>query len=156
MTNVELGPECIPELIADLRLHHQKDAARITRGNPQLGRYIGSGTGEAHGPLLSGRIRWDLFEAQSETLCAADFQGRVKTEAGTTVEFECLGFFRRPETGSQIWTMSGSVIFRSNDSNYKELTERPAVWEGEFDMSTYMHRYRIYRRRLARSSTDGQ
>jgi hypothetical protein len=156
MANGELVTEWIPQLVADFRLHYQKGAARITKGDPQLGRYVGSGTGEAGGPLVSGKIRWDLFEAQSELLCAGNFRGEVKTKAGVMVEFECLGFLRRPEAGSRVWTMSGSVIFRSDDSNYKELTERPAVWEGEFDMSTYMHRYRIYRQRMARSNPDGQ
>lgn len=131
---------------------YDRDAPRITSGDPHVGSYLGSGTGEAQGSLLRGRIRWDLFEAQGETLCAANFRGEVETEEGTTVMFDCLGFFRRPEVGQQIWTMSGSVVLRSDDQRYSNLMERPALWEGEFDMSTYTHRYRLYRHKEEREA----
>jgi hypothetical protein len=145
MTNVGLGAEWVSEPIADFKLRYDKDTPRITSGNPRVGSYLGSGTGDAQGSLLRGKIRWDLFEAQGETLCAANFRGEVETEEGPTVKFDCLGFFRRPEARLQIWTMSGSVVFLSDDQRHSNLMERPALWEGEFDMSTYTHRYRLYR-----------
>jgi hypothetical protein len=152
MTNVEFGPEWVPEPIADFQLQYDRDTRRITSGDPRVGSYLGSGTGEAQGNLLRGKIRWDLFEAQGETLCAANFRGEVETEDGTTVMFDCLGFFRRPEAGQEIWTMSGSVVFLSDDPRHSNLMERPALWEGEFDMSTYTHRYRLYRRKGERAA----
>lgn len=93
---------------------------------------------------------WDLFEVQGEALCAANFRGRVETAIGVAVEFDCLGFFRRPSSDARIWSMSGSVIFLSSDPRYHALTARPAVWEGTLDIGTYRHKYRIYR------SKDGQ
>ena len=152
MTNVALGTEWVLEPIADFQLRYDKDTPRITSGDPHVGSYLGSGTGEAQGSLLRGNIRWDLFEAQGETLCGANFRGEVQTEEGTIVEFDCLGFLRRPEAGQHIWTMSGSVVFLSDDQRHSNLMERPAVWEGEFDMSTYTHRYRLYRRKGEREA----
>lgn len=145
MMNVDPESEWKLEPISDFQLRYDKDAHRIISGDPRVGSYIGSWTGEAKGPLLNGKVHWHLFEAEGETLCATNFRGQVETTEGTRVEFDCLGFFRRPETGQQIWIMSGGVIFRSEDSRHNTLMERPAVWEGEFDMSAYTHRYRLYR-----------
>ena len=145
MMNVGPESEWTLEPVADFQLRYDRDAPRIISGDPRVGSYIGSGTGEAKGPLLNGKIHWDLFEAEGETLCAANFRGQVETTEGTRVEFDCLGFFRRPEAGQQVWTMSGGVIFRSEDNRHSALMQRPAVWEGEFDMSQYTHRYRLYR-----------
>ena len=147
MMNVDPKSEWKLEPISDFQLRYDKDAPRINSGDPRVGSYIGSGIGEAEGPLLTGKIHWDLFEAEGETLCAANFRGQVETKEGAKVEFDCLGFFRRPEAGQQIWTMSGGVIFRSEDSRYSTLVESPVVWEGEFNMSAYTHRYRLYRRK---------
>jgi hypothetical protein len=147
--NVQSGTQWNLEQISEFQLRYDKDATRILSGDPHLGSYIGSGTGEATGPLLNGKIRWDLFETEGATLCAANFRGQVETTEGTRVEFDCLGYFRRPEAGQPIWTMSGGMIFRSEDSQHSKLMERPAVWEGEFDMSTYTHRYRLYRQEEA-------
>ncbi len=133
------------ELLSEFRLQYEKSQPRVTLGDPRVGSYLGSGTGTARGSLLSGKIRWDLFEARSETFCAADFRGQVDAEDGVAVEFECIGFFRRPSSNEMVWTMSGSVFFRSQHARFSSLTERPAVWEGAFDMSTHTHRYLVYR-----------
>ena len=145
MMNVWLDTERRFEPISDFQLRYDKDIPRIISGDADVGSYIGSGIGEAKGPLLSGKIHWDLFEAEGETFCSANFRGQVETKEGTRVEFDCLGFFRRQEAGQQIWTMSGGVIFRSEDSHHSTLVGRPAAWEGQFDMSMYTHHYRLYR-----------
>lgn len=132
-------------LLADLHLQYRNEMARVTSGDPRLGAYLGSGDGAASGAVLTGRIEWDLFEAQGDALCAANFEGRITTPNGTTVDFESLGFFRRPTDSGKIWMMSGSVTFDTPDERLKILTERPALWEGQFDMKTYRHRYLIYR-----------
>jgi hypothetical protein len=144
-----IGTKWSLEPISEFQLWYDKDTPQIVSGDPHLGSYIGSGTGEAKGLLLNGKIHWDLFEAEGETLCATNFRGLVETTEGTRIEFDCLGYFRRPEAGQQIWSMSGGVIFRSEDSRHSKLMERPVVWEGEFDMSAYTHRYRLYRQKVA-------
>lgn len=132
------------QLLVELHLQYRKDKARVTAGAPRVGAYLGSGTGKASG-LVTGEIERDLFEAQGETVCAANFKGKITAEHGKVVNFDCLGFFRRPAETGQLWTMSGSVLFETADAGLKILTERPAIWEGIFDMTTYSHSYSIYR-----------
>jgi hypothetical protein len=73
----------------------------MTPSDPYLGSYIGSGTGEAKGPLPNGKIRWDLFEAEGETLCAANFRGLVENTEGTRAKSDCLGYFGFRKQGSR-------------------------------------------------------
>jgi hypothetical protein len=133
-------------LLAEFHLQYRKNMARVTSGDARVGAYLGSGDGVASGAVLTGRIEWDLFEAQGDTLCVANFKGMIETPDGPVIDFESLGFFRRPAQTGKIWTMSGSVTFDALDKRFKVLTERPAVWEGVFDMNTYTHHYLIYRK----------
>ncbi|MCI0432244.1 MAG: hypothetical protein L0271_01150 [Gemmatimonadetes bacterium] len=134
------------ETLLDVELEYRKEAPRVTPGQPRLGSYIGSGVGRAEGDDIRGEVRWDLFETRNASTCDANLRGVIETEDGGRLGFDVLGFFRRPMTGS-IWTLSGAVLFESEEPVHAALTRAPAVWEGEFDEKTYRHRYRVSRMR---------
>ena len=128
------------ELLSTFELRYHRGQARISTGDARVGSHLTSGTGTARWPVLTGHVLWDLFEAQADTLCAANFRGRVETEDGALVDFDCLGFLRRG-VEDHIWTMSGGVVFESKET---VLLPLPALWHGEFDARSYVHRYIVY------------
>ena len=109
----------------------------------KVGEYLGSGEGLAHG-RINGTVHWSLFEAQSAVFCASNLFGIISTDDGAEIKFDTMGFFRRPDEGSHIWHNSAGVSFETDDDRYQWLTEIMGVWDGEFDMKTYRHRYQIY------------
>jgi hypothetical protein len=70
--------------------------------------------------------------------------GIITTDDGGEIEFDSMGFFRRPDEGEHIWQNSSGVSFESDDDRYQWLTEIMGVWDGEFDMKAYRHRYQIF------------
>lgn len=66
-----------------------------------------------------------------------------------------MGFFRRPAKGSHIWRNISGIFFETKDERYQWLTEIMGVWEGEFDMESYQHRYQIYGNDLFSSIPEG-
>lgn len=120
----------------DVQLDHDPEATQFGLGDVSLFPYIGSGGGTVSGPLIEGRIRWDFFEQQGERACRARRTGVIETTDGASVELEELGYFVQEAEGSPRWRFAGGVRFGTDDERYAWLTERPAVLEGEGDIST--------------------
>jgi hypothetical protein len=129
-------------LLFDIYLEY-KDGKPPVSMDGKLGEYIGSGEGVVRG-RINGTVHWSLFEAQSAVFCASNLFGFITTDDGAEIKFDTMGFFRRPDEGSFIWGNSSGVSFETDDERYQWLTEVMGVWEGEFDMQTYRHRYQVY------------
>ncbi len=142
------------DLLFELDLVYRQDAERVTREEPRLGTYIGSGHGEAIGPGLYGAVRWDLFENQGPTFCDANLRGVIETDDGETITFDTLGFFRRPESGKR-WALSAAGVLDGNGP-YRHISSASLLWEGEFDASTYRHHYRVYRSGVGTASAPAR
>lgn len=136
-----------PERLFDIELVYQHDLPALSTDEGRPGEYLGSGAGRASGPRLNGTIRWDLRENTGKTACDMFFTGVIETDDGASITFETLGhgLVSEPETAPSLWDVTASVRFTSADDRYAWLTVRPATWHGTFDMSTYKHRYRVYR-----------
>lgn len=132
----------------DAELVHDPEAEPIEADDGSLFAYIGSGGGTVSGPRLDGELRWSFYEEQGELVCRARRTGVIRTKDGARIELEELGYFAREDESSPRWRFAGGVRFETEDERYGWLTERPAVLEGSFDMSTG-------HARLTASAVDG-
>ncbi len=129
----------------EVELQFRWEMAPVTSREARGGEYIGSGEGTVSGPRIHGTVRWDLFEKQEETLCRSNLTGVIETNDGAQIQFDSRGFFIKPdESNPAKWVTSASVHFITADQRYEWLNTHLAVWEGEFDMDTYRHRYHAY------------
>jgi hypothetical protein len=130
------------EYLFDLELQFQWEMPPTTSREAGEGEYIGSGEGAAKGPKINGTARWDLFEKREKILCRSNLIGVIETDDGAQIQFDSRGFFIKPdEANPNKWITSASVYFDSADRRYEWLNARLAVWEGEFDMTTFHHHY---------------
>jgi hypothetical protein len=129
----------------DLELKFQWDMPPITTREAGEGEYIGSGGGTVEGSRIQGTVNWDLHEKQEKTLCRSSLGGVIKTNDGAEIRFDSRGFYIRPdESIPNKWITSASVCFDTADRRYAWLNTQLAIWEGEFDMETYLHHYQVY------------
>ena len=131
------------EELFEMELLYRQGMEKATTFTDPVRKYLGSGDGNVTGEYMRGTVRWDLFEQQGETACDAHFTGIIETDDGAAIHFYATGYFKRPESGS-IWRLSAGALFETEDARYQWLTAKPTIWEGEFDMSAYRHRYRVY------------
>jgi hypothetical protein len=98
-----------------------------------------------HGDLLNGQVHWDLFEKVEEINCETNLRGLIETEDGATIQFDTLGFFRRPtRPEDNLWINVSAVTFHTNDPRYSWLNENTGIWQGTFDMAAYRHSYQVF------------
>lgn len=135
-----------PERLFEAELQYRPGVPRVTSSGGSVGEYLGSGDGTLEGPKIRGTVRWDLFEEQGETLCRSALVGVIETDDKVRIPFESIGFFLRwDKSRPDRWVSSAAVRFEAKgEERYGWLNEGLAVWEGEFDMGTYRHRYRAY------------
>ncbi|MCK4900328.1 MAG: DUF3237 family protein [Anaerolineales bacterium] len=126
----------------EMNLEYKQDKAPVSKDS-KVGEYIGSGEGVVRG-RINGTVHWSLFEAQSAVFCASNLFGIITTDDGAEIKFDTMGFFRRPDEGSHIWQNSSGVSFETDDERYQWLKDVMGVWEGEFDMKAYRHKYQVY------------
>jgi hypothetical protein len=135
------------EPLFDMELQYKQDMPVVTSSKSIVGKLLGSGIGTVKGPKIQGTVRWDLFEEQSDAVCKSNLRGVIETNDGATVHFDTMGFFMRPDkSNSRKWITTAAVSFNTTEKSYEWLNTALAVWEGEFDMGTYRHRYRAYTR----------
>jgi hypothetical protein len=136
----------------EMKLEYKQNKEPVSKDG-KVGEYLGSGEGFVHG-RINGTVHWSLFEDQSGALCASNLFGIITTEDEAEIKFDTMGFFRRPDPGSHIWQNSSGVSFETDDSRYQWITEVMGVWEGEFDMKAYQHRYQVYAKLEKRDNCD--
>ncbi len=131
--------------LVELELRYKPGMLPVLPGQGRVGDYIGSGEGTATGPELQGTVRWDLFESQEGAVCASNLRGVIETAEGAQIEFDSLGFFLNPApAGGPQWLAAAAVTFATAAERYIWLNGLAGLWQGEFDMATYRHQYRVY------------
>lgn len=135
------------EALLDVELTYRPGMAKSSSDEGRPGEYLGSGDGRVSGDRIKGTVRWDLRENTGQTECDMFFSGAIETDDAATITFETLGHgvVPAPDTAPSHWDVTASVRFVSDDARYAWLTSRPATWFGEFDMATFVHRYRVLR-----------
>jgi hypothetical protein len=135
------------EPLFEVELQYQPGMEAVTSPEGRLGEYLGSGDGTVKGPNIQGTVRWDLYEVTGEVRCQTNFAGVIDTDDGAEIRFDAQGFGMVPD-GSKPheWHMANAGQFDTQDEHYAWLNTVLALWDGEFDMETYRHRYRIYTR----------
>ncbi len=129
----------------ELELQYRPELGARSSAEGRAGSYLGSGDGRAVGVSLTGRVRWDLYEDTGKGVCATNFVGFIETDDGARIDFETTGFGLVPDRSApNRWTMNGAVRFATESGALRWLNSTLAVWQGEFDMSTGRHRYRVY------------
>ena len=59
------------------------------------GTLIGSGDGAVHGPKLTGKLEWTLFEQPGSTVCPMAPVAKITTADGARIRFEGRGYATR-------------------------------------------------------------
>jgi hypothetical protein len=128
-----------------IELAYKKGKPQVLAEPGRVGDYLGSGEGTIKGDRVNGRVQWDLFEKVEEIVCESNLRGLIETEDGATIQFDTLGFFRRPtRPEDNIWMNTSAVTFHTNDPRYTWLNEIAGIWQGTFDMAAYRHSYQVF------------
>ena len=128
----------------DVELRYEEGMPPVSEEG-KVGEYIGSGAGTVNGDKIKGTVHWTLFEAQSETVCGSNLFGVITTDDDVKINFDTMGFFMRPDKDNpHKWVTSAAVSFDAEDERYNWLNTLLGVWQGEFDMKSYQHRYQAY------------
>ncbi len=132
-------------------LEHLFDAEMVYRGQKamtssvgKVGQYVGSGDGSIAGKI-NGKISWDLYEDIDNGACLTNFAGIIETVEGDLIRYDARGHGKVPDPKKpHEWVMVYGVKFDTDSETYSWLNATLGVWEGEFNMDTYRHTYRIY------------
>ncbi len=131
------------EHLFDLNLIYKEDQPPVSLDG-KVGEYVGSGEGRASGQKLNGHVRWSLFEAPEGLVCPSNLFGVITTEDGAEIRFDSMGFFRRPNDAASVWQVAAVVRFETQAPHYAWLRPLLGVWQGRFDMASYLHDYQVY------------
>jgi len=108
----------------------------------KLGTYIGSGNGTMTGDLLSGDVKWSLFENEAPDVCDFTLVGTVTDSDSTEHGFEILGYSEH-EPGTRTWRLSAGIRFTAGlpDPAFPVV----GVVTGAFHSESQTHRYDLFR-----------
>lgn len=134
---------------ADMKLQYQGETIWVPE--TKLGTYIGSGDGTVTGDVLSGSVKWSLFENQAPDVCDFTLVGTITAAVGmggdtdgNGVEhaFEILGYSEH-EPDTRTWRLSAGIRF----TGAKGGTAFPVVGvvTGEFNSDSQTHHYELFR-----------
>lgn len=138
------------KLLFETRMQYQEGLEAITYAEGKVGGYLGSGKGAVAGDHITGEMHWDLYEDIAGDVCQTNFAGEIYTEDGATITFDARGFGLVPDPSkAHEWRMSYAVRFNTDDERYTWLQKIIGLWDGEFDMNTYLHHYQVYVRSAA-------
>lgn len=127
------------EKFADMALTYRGESIWVP--DAKFGDYIGAGDGEITGDLLSGRVRWTLFENQAPDICDFSLVGTIIESGNTEHGFEILGYSEHePET--RTWRLSAGIRFVPGVAN--PAFPLVGVVTGAFHSDTQTHRYALF------------
>ena len=128
----------------DAELQHT-GSVEISPTGPIDGKLVGGGAGKALGPLITGNLRWSLYENSTAAGCSMQLPGEIRTEDGALIQFEARGQGIVPDDKAPShWRVGGAFHFQSKDERYKWPDAVLALWDGDFDMNTGKAFYRLY------------
>lgn len=128
--------------IFDAKLTHLVDAPPLqTEGDGAL---IGSGKGVVTGPVVSGTLRWTLFEHPGTLVCAMNPVLVLDTQDGASIRIDGRGYARRDSESSSVWRVAATLQFETDDGDYAWLEGALGFWEGEFVAHEGRASYRAY------------
>jgi hypothetical protein len=130
------------EPLFDAELDYQPGMAPLTSEGD--GALVGSGDGAVHGPKLTGKLEWTLFEQPGSTVCAMAPVARITTDDGAQIRFDGRGFGTRPSPADPGWRVAATLYVTTDDSRYAWLDGALALWEGEFNEATGHARYTAF------------
>ena len=130
------------EPLFDAELDYQPGMPPLTSDGD--GALIGSGDGAVHGPKLTGKLEWTLFEQAGSTVCRMTPVARITTADGASIRFEGRGYATRPRQSDPTWRVAATLYLTTDDSRYSWLDGALALWEGEFNEVTRHARYRAF------------
>lgn len=134
-------------VLFEMELQYQEGMQAMTAPEGKIGQYIGSGDGTAKGKKVQGRVRWDLYEAISDTRCQTNFAGVIETDDGAQIQFDARGYGMATDPSQpDEWHMVYAVQFDTAAKQYDWLNTVLALWDGQLDMKSYRHHYRVYAR----------
>ena len=133
------------EHLADVELENQQGRRRVFPGKGRIGEHLASGEGAVFGPVLNGIVNWDLLQEAGEHHSGFNILGQIETDDRGKILFNDLGYMTR-ENGENVarWSLTGSVIFNTEDRHYLWLNNIVGVLQGLYDMGSFRHSYRIY------------
>ncbi|MEX2557929.1 MAG: hypothetical protein WEB06_20145 [Actinomycetota bacterium] len=70
-----------------------------------------SGDGTVAGPLLTGALRWTLFERPGDLVCAMSPTLRIDTRDGAQIRADARGFATRRATDASEWRVAATLCF---------------------------------------------
>ena len=130
------------EPLFDAELDYQPGMPPLTGEGD--GALIGSGDGAIHGPKLTGKREWTLFEQPGSTMCAMAPVARITTGDGAQIRFEGRGYGIRSGPSDPSWRVAATLYLTTDDSRYSWLDGALALWEGEFNDATHHARYSAF------------
>ncbi len=130
------------EPLFDAELDYQTGMPPLTSEGD--GALIGSGDGAVHGPKLTGKLEWTLFEQPGSTVCRMAPVARITTDDGARIRFDGRGYGTRLSPGDPNWRVAATLYVTTDDSRYSWLDGALALWEGEFNEATGHARYTAY------------
>lgn len=132
------------EHLFDAELQHTGDVEMSPMG-PKDGELVGGGEGEALGPVVTGKLRWSLYENTTPLGCSMQLPGEITTDDGALIQFEARGQAMVPnDEMPSHWRVGGAFRFQTKDQRYLWLNTVLALWLGDFDMNTGRALYRLY------------
>ena len=131
-----------PRHLFDAELRYRAGLAPLSEEGE--GRLVGSGDGDVAGPVLTGTLRWTLFERPGELVCGMSPLLRIETSDGAVIDFEGRGFAVRERAELSQWRVAATLLFNTDDPRYAWLDGVLGFWEGEFDAGEHTARYRAY------------
>ena len=108
---------------------------------------IAQGEGVFKGTKIKGTLSWSKLarkyteHSYSKTLVA----GWMETDDGAEIMFEAQGYAVMPDPEKpEIWTYTAALRFEEADKPYQWLNNVTGLWQGEFDISTGIAKYKAY------------
>src|SRR5712691_9519305 len=89
------------EPLFDAELDYQPGMPPLTSDGD--GTLIGSGDGAVHGPKLTGKLEWTLFEQPGSIMCLMAPVARITTADGARIRFEGRGYATRRSQSDPTW-----------------------------------------------------
>lgn len=132
------------EKFADMTLQYRGESIWVP--DTKFGDYIGAGDGQMTGELLSGRVKWTLFENQAPDICDFTLVGTITDADGTEHGFEILGYSEH-EPDTRAWRLSAGIRFTPPENDGAPDPAYPVVGvvTGAFHSETQAHHYEIFR-----------